>query len=240
MSEYQVVTICNRFPTEPYYCLNEWAASLKGHEPLVISGIGSLYQGLGDKPKFVYRAIKKGLIKTKYIIFCDSWDLVFASPLDELIELFQIFKKPIVISSEKNCFPDDVRDEYDKLPFTSSYKYLNSGMIVGETEALLAVLEAMDAENIPNDYVMENGQNFHYNDQSLYQHIFLKQPVEMALDYDQLLCNTLHSVQMDELDFSGDRIYNRETHTFPCSFHMNGSAKTDGLRWPILSKLKLL
>jgi len=240
MSEYRVVSICNRFPTEPYYCLNEWYKSLNGHEPLVISAIDTHYQGLGDKPKFVYRAIKKGLIKEKYIIFCDCWDLVFAASLDELIGSYKGFNKPIVISSEKNCFPIDTKEEYDKLPYTSSYRYLNSGMIVGETEALLTVLESMDAENIPDDYRMENGNNFHYNDQELYQKIFLKQPVEMALDYGQILCNTLHSVGLEELDFSGDRIRNIETNSFPCAMHMNGSAKTDGLREPILKHLNLL
>jgi len=240
MSDYRVVSICNRFPTEPYYCLNEWYKSVGEHKPLVIGAIGSHYQGLGDKPKFVYRAIKQGMIPEKYIIFCDCWDLVFTTSLDELIECYKVMGKPLVISSEKNCFPDDVKDDYDKLPYTSSYRYLNSGMIVGETEALLSVLEAMDAENIPDDYRMENGQNFHYNDQSLYQHIFLKQPVEIALDYDQILCNTLHSVKIDELDFSSERIRNVETGSYPCAMHMNGSAKTDGLREPILNHLKLI
>lgn len=242
MSEpnYTIVSICNRRPTESYYCLEEWEKSVEPYNKLVIGAIGSYYQGLGDKPKFVCRAIKGGHINTEYIIFCDCWDLVFCTSPEEIILKFLSFNAPIVFSTEKNCFPEDVREEYDKLPYTSEYRYLNSGMIVGKTSAMLELLEAMDAENIPDDYRMENGQNFHYNDQSLYQHIFLKQPIPMALDYNQILCNTLHNVTLDELDFSETRIRNKETGSFPCVFHMNGSAKTDGLREPILKHLNLL
>ena len=240
MSDYTVVTVCSKVPIEPYYCLREWRLSLGEVSPLAISAIGSSYQGLGDKPKFVYRAIKEGHIKSKYIIFCDCFDLVFCTTPEEIIKRFLTFNVPLVFSSEKNCFPDDVKVEYDRLNYESSYKYLNSGFIVGETQSLLEVLEVMDVESISDDYRKEDGNMHHWNDQSLYQHIFLKQPVPMALDYQQILCNTLHSVKIDELDFSQDRIRNIETGSYPCAMHMNGSAKTDGLREPILSHLKLI
>src|ERR1700741_4438845 len=149
MSDFRVVSICNRFPSEPYYCLNEWEKSLQGHQPLIIQSMDSYYQGLGDKPKFVYRAIKRNLIPEKYIIFCDCWDLVFAAKPEDLLSYYhRWFNSPLVISAEKNCFPADLKDNYDNLDYTSSYKYLNSGMIVGETAALLETLEAMDLDNV--------------------------------------------------------------------------------------------
>lgn len=241
-TDFRVVTVCNRFPTEPYYCLNEWFKSLGGHQPVVIGGLqNKFYQGLGDKPKFVYAAIKSGLIKEKYIIFCDSWDLVFATPLQDIIEKFHGFDADLVISAEKSCFPNDLKEEYDSLGshILSPYKYLNSGMIVGRVDAMLTTLDAMDLGNVPDDFRNEDGSMTHINDQYLYQQIFLKQPVNIKLDYNQAICNTLHGVTIDELDFSESGIFNKTTEEYPCSFHMNGSAKTDGLREPILKHLNL-
>lgn len=236
---YTIVTICNRVPQEEYYCLHQWEQSVAGTNKFVIQAIGTYYQGLCDKPKFVYRAIKGGHIKTKYIIFCDCWDLVFCTSPEEIILKFLGFDCDLVISAERNCFPADLKDEYDKLPSTSSFKYLNSGMIVGYTDKMLELLEAMKVEEIPNDY-FDGEKNVHFNDQFEYQKAFLGQAVSIKLDYDCSLSMPLHQVTLDDLDFSEERIRNKETNSYPCTMHMNGSSKTDGLREPILKHLNLL
>ncbi len=238
--EYQVVTVANKIPMESYYTFHEHFRSLGNTESLVLGTNPGQYGGLGSKPRLIHQAIKEGGIPTKYIIFCDCFDLVFACDIDELFETFLAFNSPFVISAERNCFPDTYKKEYDKLnPNGSSYQYLNSGMIVAETEALYAVLEHMDAANIPNDY-WDGEKMVNPNDQEYYQKVFLEQPVKMTLDYDQILCNTLHDVIIDDLDFSKERIRNWETKTYPCSFHLNGGSKTGGLREPILKHLKLM
>jgi hypothetical protein len=61
----------------------------------------------------------------------------------------------------------------------------------------------------------------------------------MVLDYKQQLCNTLHQVEIDELDYSPIGIFNKETAMYPCSFHANGGAKTSGILPKILNHLKL-
>lgn len=243
MSEpnYTIVTISNRQPLEPYYCFMEWQKSVSEYNAIIIQGIGTRYQGLCDKPKFLYRAIKQGVIKTEFTIFCDSWDLVFTDNPDNIIDKFKSFKCDVVISSEKNCFPADLKEEYDKLDSEgSSYKYLNSGMIVGYTDKILEMLEAMEVESIPDDY-FDGEKNIHFNDQFEFQKIFIKQPVHIRLDYKQHICNTLHSVKLDELEFiENGAIRNKESGKYPSALHMNGSAKTDGLREPILKHLNLL
>jgi len=235
---YTIFAVCNRVPKEDYYCLNEWEKSTEGANKLVVSGVGTMYQGLFDKPKFMYRAIKNELITTEYIIACDCWDLVFVTSPEEIIEVFKTFNTDIVFSSEKTCFPADRKEEYDKLPFTSSYKYLNSGMIVGKTASVLKLLEAMDVESVPDDY-WDKDHMVHFNDQAFYLDWFLKQPVPMKLDYDQKISTTLHAVDMDEIDFSEDGIMVKETNTFPCTIHGNGSGKTNGLLQASLKHLNL-
>lgn len=254
IEDFSIVTCCNRVPSEPYYCLNEFAKSVgRDRDKLIVldERMGR-WDGLGTKPKWLYKAITEKKVSAKYIIFCDCWDLVFSLSPTHLFQTYRtLFKSPLVISAEKNCFPADLKEQYDALPHSSSYRYLNSGMIVGETDAMLATLEAMDLSNVPDDYRKEDGGMYHVNDQFLYQQIFLKQPVWIELDYHQTLCNTLHSVKIEELDFidSGKQkgmdeergvIFNRETMSIPCSFHLNGSAKTDGLREPILKHINLI
>lgn len=242
MSEfnYTIVTICNRFPTQDYYCLQEFQKSVNGFNTMVIQHWGSPYIGLCDKAKFVYRAIKQEQVKTEFIIFCDCWDLVFTTTPEEIIEKFKEFNCDLVISAEKNCFPNDLKDEYDALPYTSSFRYLNSGMIVGYTQKLLETLEAMEVESIPDDY-FDGERNIHFNDQLEYQKIFLKQPVHIKLDYQQILSRTLHEAKLNELDFSEPRIRNIETNSYPCTMHMNGNGKSEnGIREAILKHLNLL
>jgi len=242
---YTIVTICNRIPLENYYCFDSFKKSIEGTHNLIIQAIGTSYQGLCDKPKFVYRAIKLGHIKTKYIIFCDCWDLVFCTTPEEIILKFLSMDCDLVISAERNCFPTDLKDEYDKLPSTSSFKYLNSGMIVGKTDALLYTLEQMKVEEIPDDY-FDGQKNVHFNDQFEYQKEFIRSiglaepSVKIKLDYDCTLSMPLHQVTMGDLDFTEERIRNVETGRYPCTMHMNGSSKTDGLRLPILNHLNLL
>lgn len=242
---YTIVTIANKIPQEPYYTFHEHFRSLKGEVPLVLGVNAGEYRGLGSKPRLLYAAIKENKIKTTHLIFNDCFDLVYAVKPSELFEKYLLFKSPFVISAEKNCFPADLKKEYDELgeDFESPYKYLNSGMIVAEVPAMLSVLDSMDAKNIPNDYWSEeNNCMINPNDQEYYQQEFLKQPVPMILDRFQILCNTLHDVKKEDLDFTygGTGIYNKETNTFPCSFHLNGSSKTEGLREPVLQKLNFL
>ncbi len=240
MIDYRIVTVANKKPTEAYYTFDEFFKSAGDEEVSIMGTHEGEYGGLGSKPRLLYNAIKSGLIPEKHIIFCDCFDMVFAVRPKHLYWKFLDFKSPFVISAEKNCFPTDLKDEYDKLGNDESpYKYLNSGMIIAEVEAMLTVLESMDAKNIPNDY-WDGTKMVNPNDQEYYQKEFLKQPVKMVMDTKQILCNTLHSVTLDEFDFSKDLIYNRVTKTFPGSFHLNGSAKTDGLREPILKHLNLL
>lgn len=244
MSDFRLVTVANKRPAEWYYTFDEFFKSLGDNEILVLGTHAGQYGGLGSKVRLLYNAIINGEIKEKYIIFCDCFDLVFAVPPEYLYNYYRMWfpNVPLVISAEKNCFPSDLKEEYDKLHNGSSpYKYLNSGMIVGEVSAMISVLESMDAKNVPNDYWdAEKNCMVNPNDQFYYQQEFLKQPVEIYLDREQILCNTLHSVKLEELSFEPQGIRNIETGRVPCAFHFNGSAKTDGLREPILKHLNLL
>lgn len=249
MNSFKIVTISNRIPTQDYYTYQYLQKSAGDNEILVLGQEPGEYTGLSDKPRILYNAIKNGLITEKHICFVDAWDVVFADNLESIMEKYKSFNSPIVIGAEKNCFPNNFKKEYDRLPHTSSYKYLNSGVIVGETAAILEVLEAMDAPNLPRDYHNpQTGLNFHFNDQAMYMDVFLRQPVKMKLDYNCLIAQNMQDVTESELViFSAfadkgefTNIINVETNSMPSIIHWNGSSKTGWSREKILKHLNLL
>lgn len=238
---FSIVTVSTGKPKESYYTYNEFFESLKrfGHTPIVLTPDKSKRFGLGDKPKLLRKAILDGTINTDVIIFADCYDLVFANSPENIIAIYKSFNSPFVCSAEKNCFPADLKDQFPESP--TSYKYLNSGFIVAEKDAMLAVLESMGLDNVPDDYWSpEKNCMIHINDQFQYMEEFVKQPVKMVLDYMQALSNTMHDVKLEELDFNDPvGIRNKETNMHPMTFHLNGGAKTSGVREPILKRLGL-
>lgn len=239
---YQIVTVSNKTALEWHYLQKEFYKSLHGHPVLTINYMDAPWVGLTTKPRWVYRAIKEGLIQATHIIYTDSWDLVFAANPQEIMERYLSFGTDIVINAEQNCFPLAYKDEFDKTQSPTKYKYLNSGFIVGKTDAILTCLEEMDLQNMPGDYYDEEKKcNVHPEDQTLWQEMFLKQPVTISLDYYGALSQTLHEANIDEFDFSEQRIKNKLTNSYPCCFHFNGGAKSNlELREPILKHLNLL
>lgn len=243
MNNYRVVTISNRTPNEWYYRPDLWRKSLGGVEPLIIDGVGyEKWGGMAQKVKWLYRAIKENRIPEKRIIYCDSWDIVFAAHPDEIITRWvEAGGDKLIVNAEKNCFPTALKDDFDKLKSPTKYKYLNSGFVVGETEMLLACLESMDLQNVPDDYFdAERGCNVHFEDQTLMQKEFLKQVAPIALDYHCTFSQTLHEADESEFDFSEERVKNTYTNSYPCCFHGNGSGKSSELFNKILNHLKLL
>lgn len=240
---YQIITVSNREPREWYYLTEQFKRSLNGHPYKNIAYLeDDWWRGLNTKPKWLWRAINDGTINSEYIIFTDSWDLVFMAEPEEIMETYGFFGADVVVSAEKNCFPADTKDGFDKFETTSPYKYLNSGFIVGKTESILKCLEAMDLPNLKDDYFDEERNcAVHGNDQWEWQKIFLKQPAHIELDRMQILCQTLHDADMNDFDFIGKRMRNKVTNSYPCVAHFNGSSKDKNeIRNPILQHLKLI
>lgn len=240
----RVVTICDQEPEANYYCFNEFMLSLtsQGVYPLILGKGKGEYNGLASKPKILLNAIRKGWIKEEYTIFCDCFDLVFAAPVEDIIEIFLRFNADVVISAEKNCFPETYKNDFDKFwgqtwGYTP-YKYLNSGFIVAKTKDLAVLLESMELDKEPDDHLKENGEWYHSNDQELFQKAWTQQKVKISLDNLCLLSWCMVDVPMEEIKL-GIRPLNRITEAYPCTIHWNGPAKTQGTMDAILKTLRL-
>lgn len=250
MKDYRIVTISHKQGgLEWYYLQAEFYKSLGEHANDVMTVQPQHWGGLTTKPNTLCQMIEQGMIKEKYIIFPDNWDVVFAAEPDEIMDIYKVLGNDIVISAEKNCFPADLKGSFDAAAIgrndDSPYRYLNSGFIVGSTEAIYHCLRAMGAPNLPYDS-WDNEKNcaVHPNDQFLWMQIFcgvFERNVSIHLDTEQLLSQTLHGAEPDDFDFSRKRIRNKITGAFPCSFHFNGGAKSNNaLRNSILPHINLL
>ena len=115
-------------------------------------------------------------------------------------------------------------------------------MIVGNTNAIMTCLEAMDAANLPVDYHDgRTGRNYHFNDQAYFMDIFLRQPVKIKLDRSCWVVQNMQDVHEEEIEFCSDgRILNTETGEKPSIIHWNGGSKDKWSRNKILNHLKLL
>lgn len=234
----RVVTTSDRTPKEPYYIFEEFCESLSRFDEVPrVLGWNEPWGGLMTKPRKLRDWIKKEGGEYDKIIVCDAWDIVFQTYPQSIIELARdIYGDAVVMNAERSCFPrGDLADRF--ADYGTPWKYPNSGFIIGSPEQLLAIIEHMKIDDIPDDHRLPDGSWFNPNDQEHYMLAFLDQPVPMVLDSMAYLCVACHGSALDEFGFDGP-IENRLTHTYPGAFHFNGDAKNNVMP-RILQHLKL-
>jgi hypothetical protein len=240
----QIVTVANAKPAASYMCFDAMLASCRrfGHEPLIL-GWGQPWGGLGNKPRLLLRAIESGQITDDHILFLDAFDTLLARPPCDIMAAYAEYDAPIVWGAERNLFPDIGCDRDAVFPASSGgFRYLNSGVCVAETDAMLAALKCIKADEIPDDHKSADGaHDVNPNDQEIWLNAFADMSMwhipRMALDTECRIALNMHSVSPDEMDVSGERIRIKCSGVEPCIFHANGNAKDSGMLALVLAKL---
>ena len=223
----KVVTVCSHFPDNvDYYCHRAFFHSLaKWNYGSVVLGRDG-YGGLGSKPRLLQQAIENGRITDNFIVFTDSWDVVFQQSPGLIQEQFN--KGKLIFNAEKNLFPFDQKLA-DKFPESSTpYRYLNSGFSCGPTELYLQALKEMNALSIPDDYTDGAGVRHEVNDQTLWINQYLFGNTPISLDHNAELAQTLAGVSDDELILNETEprlVKNALTGSTPVVVHLNGGFK---------------
>ena len=235
----QIVTVANAKPAASYFCFDAMLASCRrfGHEPLIL-GWGQRWGGLGNKPRLLLKAIESGQITDDHILFLDAFDTLLARPPCDIMAAYAEYNAPIVWGAERNLFPK-IEHEDSYFPFSAEgFRYLNSGVCVAQTDAMLAALRQIGAADIQDDHKSADGtHDVNPNDQEIWLRAFAEWPKSMALDTECRIALNMHSVTPDDLDLSGERIKVLATGAEPCVVHFNGPAKSAGLLAPVLAKL---
>ena len=181
----------------------------------------------------------------------DATDVLYFKHKSEVIRAFEEIEteskvgdnKLVVVSSERNCWPWMIHGK-ERLPngtaicasfpdAPSSYKYLNSGSLMGRAKGLAELLRD----------IVDRMQSVNEDDQMILANAFLRQstsktssdtPYVIALDYMQRLFQTAYDGQLESRNFAQYRakdayydrahtqVVNTETHTTPVIVHFNG------------------
>lgn len=222
----QVTTISSRRPHEPYYFLDSFERSCKRHSITPHFLQEGPWGGLGSKPKHLLRYLLREGSNFDIVCNVDSWDVIFLSSLEEIVRKYSLFDSPIVFNAERNCFPRaDLAEQHpDSI---SPYKYLNSGFLIGTTEAVIEMLREMKAESIPDDHRDSSGKKIEPNDQTEFMLYYLANQTKATLDTHATIAQSLHG--SDENEFTWDphtqRLTSLVTGNQPAVLHGNGSGK---------------
>ena len=142
------------------------------------------------------------------ILFSDSYDVIFLSDENEILEKYNEFNCDIVFGAEKTCWPDVSLSSY----FSESdtvYKYLNSGGFIGNAKTIKL-------------YIENNCSNTQ-DDQLFMQQSYFKYKNITKLDTTAKIFQTSSNDILDDVYTLNNRIINKLYNTKPCHLHGNGS-----------------
>jgi hypothetical protein len=176
------------------------------------------------KPKLLLKYLEGEGREADISILTDAWDVLICSSLDEIVFKFRAFNAPIVFNAERNCFPR--ADLAERFPTCSTpYRFLNSGFIVGQTEAMIEMLRMMKLDEQRDDFQRPDGTWESSNDQTEFQLFWLANCTKATLDTNAVICQTLHDAAPEEFGMEAGRVTSRLTGNQPSVFHGNGSGK---------------
>lgn len=159
------------------------------------------------------RFVRENADRHTHFLFCDSHDILFAAGWDEIIAKFNAIGAPIVFASE--CYPWPRPEQASLYPETPlRCKYLNAGFWMGETAAVLKVVETLEVKAKLKEQC----------DQGIVVDMFLGGQHGIEIDRKCALCHCCNLDSMSFLAFDSSRIRNTETNETPCLFHGNGNA----------------
>jgi len=168
------------------------------------------------------RFVRENADKYTHFIFTDSYDVVFAAGMDEIMEKFERLKSPIVFASECYCWPN-LEQAALYPPSIHRCKFLNAGMWIATTEAALPFTEELAAIASKREQ----------DDQQIVVNMFLSNRHPIKLDTACSLCFCCNMDSLSYLDLSGPRPKTTDTGEEPALFHGNGASRLEEICWKI-------
>ena len=164
------------------------------------------------------RFVRENADKYSHFVFTDSYDVVFAAGMDEIMAKFVNMNSPIVFAAECYCWPNQAQAAlYPPTPHRC--KYLNAGMWIATTETAIPFTEELAAIAARREK----------DDQQIVVDMFLSGKHPIAINTSCSLCFCCNIDSLDFLDLSGERPRTRDTGETPCLFHGNGASDLRGI-----------
>lgn len=154
-------------------------------------GSGTPFRNNLDKIRLTDAFLEAAGNEFTHILFCDGYDVVFASSLSSIVDSFLSFPSPIVFSAERGCWPDPKLETlYPTAP--TPYRFLNSGLWIGEIAHVRPILKHL----LQTSYSQKC-------DQRMFTKLFLTDAAPIALDY---YCRLFQSLYLSESDLEWDPV----------------------------------
>lgn len=166
---------------------------------------GTDMSGPGGGQKInLFREYLKELPDHHVVLFVDGYDVFFCGSLDTIARRYFGFGNRLLFAAETELWPDkNLLHPRSHTP----YRFLNSGLFIGEVGTLKAVL---------SEPIEDWG-----DDQLYYQRRFLSGNFDIGLDRECYL----FQCDSDGLEQRGDLLYNPLTGCCPRLYHGNGGAE---------------
>ncbi|GCC38256.1 hypothetical protein chiPu_0016769 [Chiloscyllium punctatum] len=152
------------------------------------------------------------------VLFTDSYDVLFASGPEELLNKFQQFNHKVVFAAEGLIWPDNrLADKYPKV--RSGKRFLNSGGIIGYASSINRIVEKWKLQDNDDDQLFYT---------KTYVDALKRLSLNITLDHKSKIFQTLNgAVDEIELQFEPTRVRARNIifETLPILIHGNRQTK---------------
>jgi hypothetical protein len=165
--------------------------------------VSELYEWMGQK-------------RADYALITDCRDVLFLAGEDEILNKFLTFGAPLVMSTERGCWPPDhliVEHFY-------STGYINAGQYIGTWEYVRHCLKHL----LDNYRFKHPGPD---NSQGWWMWAKMRKELDFSIDTESVIFQSMSQDAEHDLMVSGKRMVNVLTHEHPCSIHFNGNPGND-------------
>lgn len=153
-------------------------------------------------------------IKSDYIIYADSNDVVCLSNIEEI--LHSLREDTILFSCEYHQYPspNSIWNEYP-LNNKNNNLFLNSGLYVGTKKNIMRMIdEAMDVLSL--EYKNFGG------DQGVYTYMYINKNLNIKLDINNSIFLSTYLRSNHDFAYQNNRLIDKNNNTFPLFIHDNG------------------
>lgn len=181
--------------------------------PLVTYGAGQQFVSWVDTK---LTKLSEFLIPIKHeydlVLYTDGGDSWFMTNLDEIIDKFNSLNADLLVAGEKDCYPlSHLYEVFPKTPYKA--RYINCGGYLGYIDYFVEQLEIIRHSYHGTDT----------NDQALWIRGLADGKVKYTVDSKCEIFQCLGGMSWEtDLIFRNNRVYNRDTDSYPCILHNNG------------------
>lgn len=179
-----------------------------GFSPTIL-GLNRDYPGNITKLYYVLEYIEQNP-SVDTIFYLDSYDVIATNSMDVIMEAYGVFNTPLLFSAELNCWPDaGIKDQYPEVD--SPYRYLNSGLYIGNAEMIRQVFDkALQMRRLDGK-----------SDQELLAKVYVSGEFPIMLDHGARIFQSLWGAEHHLVEDRGVWM-NERTRSYPILFHANG------------------